>query len=95
MLEKYTGEECQLFFQIYFDIVAQGVFYSFFYAFPKTRQEFDDNYKKYVFKIFSELFTDMNVSYHSEFVKGYNFIESWRLDLGAGDVLKQSNFILM
>jgi hypothetical protein len=32
----------------------------------------------------------MDISRHSEFVKGYTFIESWRLDLGAGDVLKQS-----
>lgn len=70
--------------------MAQGVFYSFFYAFPKSRKEFDDNYKKFVFDIFTQLFTDMEISRHSEFVKGYNFIDSWKLDLGAGDVLKQS-----
>lgn len=81
--------------QIYFDIVAQGVFYSFFYAFPRSRLEFDDNYKKYVFSIFSRLFTDMEISHHSEFIKGYNFIENWKLDLGAGDVLKQSMHIVI
>lgn len=66
------------------------MFYSFFYAFPKSRQEFDDSYKKYVFNVFAELFTDMEISHHSEFVRGYRFIENWRLDLGAGDVLRQS-----
>lgn len=80
--------------QIYFDIVAQGVFYSFFYAFPRSRLEFDDNYKKYVFSVFSKLFTDMEISHHSEFIKGYNFIENWKLDLGAGDVLKQSRHMI-
>lgn len=44
-----------------------------------------------MFSVFAELFTDMEISYHSQFVKGYYFIENWRLDLGAGDVLKQSN----
>lgn len=32
----------------------------------------------------------MEISQHSEFVKGYSFIDSWKLDLGAGDILKQS-----
>ena len=66
------------------------MFYSFFYAFPKTRKEFDDSYKVFVFNIFTELFTDMEISRHSVFVKNYSFIDSWKLDLGAGDVLKQS-----
>lgn len=96
-LERFSGDKYKLFFQvfsvyqIYFDIVAQGVFYSFFFAFPRSRLEFDDNYKKYVFGVFSHLFTDMEISHHSEFIKGYNFIEHWKLDLGAGDVLKQSS----
>ena len=90
MFETYNSEETQLLFQIYFDIVAQGVFYSFFYAFPKSRQEFGDSYKQYVFNVFAHLFTDMEISHHSEFIKGYKFVENWRLDLGAGDVLKQS-----
>lgn len=53
--------------------------------------EFDDSYKKSVFRVFTSLFTDMEISQHSEFVKGYTFIDSWKLDLGAGDILKQSS----
>lgn len=53
--------------------------------------EFDDSYKKSVFGVFTSLFTDMEISQHSEFVKGYTFIDSWKLDLGAGDILKQSS----
>jgi len=88
---KSQEKDNDLFFQIYFDIVAQGCFYSFFYAFPKSRQQFDNSYKKYVFETFAGLFTGIAISNTSEFVKGWKFINNWCLDLGAGDVLKQSN----
>lgn len=76
--------------QIYFDLVAQGVFYSFFYAFPKSRLKFDDEYKKFVFHVFAELFTGLKITYKSQFIKGWAFVTNWKLDLGAGDVLQQS-----
>lgn len=87
------GKEKDLFFQIYFDIVAQGVFYSFFYAFPKSRLQFDDEYKKFVFHVFAELFTGLKITYKSQFIKGWTFVTNWKLDLGAGDVLQQSKFL--
>lgn len=70
--------------------MAQGVFYSFFYAFPKSRLQFDDEYKKFVFQVFAELFTGLKISHKSQFVKGWTFVTNWKLDLGAGDVLQQS-----
>jgi hypothetical protein len=79
-----------LFFQIYFDIVAQGVFYSFFYAFPKSRNHFNDNYKKYIFGQFTMFFTGLKISHKSQFKKDWKFIEDWCLDLGAGNVLKMN-----
>lgn len=79
-----------LFFQIYFDIVAQGVFYSFFYAFPKSRNHFNDAYKKYIFNQFTMFFTGLKISNKSKFRKDWKFIEDWCLDLGAGNVLKMN-----
>ena len=84
------GKEKELFFQIYFDIVAQGVFYWFFYVFPRSRLEFDNNYKKYIFNVFAELFTGLKIAHKSQFIKDWKFVTDWKLDLGAGDVLKQS-----
>ena len=70
--------------------MAQGVFYSFFYAFPKSRLQFDDEYKKFVFHVFAEQFTGLKITYKSQFIKGWTFVTNWKLDLGAGDVLQQS-----
>lgn len=43
----------QSFFKRYFDIIAQAVFYSYFYAFPKSRSEFNDELKKDLINEFS------------------------------------------
>lgn len=58
-----------------------------------SRLEFDDQYKKYVFNIFSELFTGLKIAHKSQFIPGWRFVTNWKLDLGAGDVLKQSILI--
>lgn len=93
--QKYENKnEARRFFQIYFDILAQGVFYCFFYSFPKSRPLFDNEYKIYIFKIFSYLLTGLKISHKSTFITGWSFIESWKLDLGDGDVLKQSKIII-
>ena len=85
-----NNSDKDLFFQIYFDIVAQGVFYSFFYAFPISRRAFDDCYKKYIFSQFTTFFTGLKISHKSQFKKDWKFIEDWCLDLGAGNVLKMN-----
>jgi Protein of unknown function len=83
----YTGPESNSFFKIYFDIVSQAVFYAFFYAFPKSRMDFGEKYKLFVFNRFSFLFTGLKISTKSSFIEGWSFIEDWCLDLGAGNVL--------
>lgn len=93
LMERAFGIDKALFFQIYFDIISQGVFYSFFYAFPKSREVFNDSFKRFIFDTFTQLFTGINISPKSKFIKGsdYEFISHWCLDLGAGDVLKSSS----
>jgi len=46
LLKIEDKQDNQAFFTKYFDIVAQAVFYSFFYSFPKSRSEFTDDLKK-------------------------------------------------
>lgn len=76
--------------KLYFDVVSQAVFYSLFYAFPKSRHVFNQDFRIYVFNIISKLFKGCAVSPTSVFYKNWSFIDDWYLDLGAGNVLKNS-----
>eukprot|EP00357_Protocruzia_adherens_P017981 CAMPEP_0114995574 /NCGR_PEP_ID=MMETSP0216-20121206/13810_1 /TAXON_ID=223996 /ORGANISM="Protocruzia adherens, Strain Boccale" /LENGTH=418 /DNA_ID=CAMNT_0002359641 /DNA_START=8 /DNA_END=1264 /DNA_ORIENTATION=- len=72
-----------IFFEYYFDALAQSVFYSLFYAYPKSRTKFNDDFKKALVELFSETLTGIKVSGATT--------KKWRLDLGAGDVLAQNS----
>lgn len=73
--------------RLYFDIVAQGVFYAMFYAFPKSRTTFNKQFKCELFRIMSLLFKGCEVSHKSRFLKNWRFIDDWYLNLGAGNLL--------
>jgi len=57
--DKFEGDK---FFKRYFDILAQAVFYSLFYAFPKSRHKFNDDLKHKLIEFFSEKFTGIKIS---------------------------------
>lgn len=80
--------------KIYFDIVCQGVFYSLFYAFPKSRTKFNKDFKCDIFKIISKIFKGCEVSHKSRFLKNWRFIDDWYLNLGAGNLLSENQSIL-
>eukprot|EP00357_Protocruzia_adherens_P036770 CAMPEP_0114997576 /NCGR_PEP_ID=MMETSP0216-20121206/14982_1 /TAXON_ID=223996 /ORGANISM="Protocruzia adherens, Strain Boccale" /LENGTH=405 /DNA_ID=CAMNT_0002361985 /DNA_START=218 /DNA_END=1435 /DNA_ORIENTATION=- len=71
-----------VFFNDYYDYLAQSVFYSLFYAYPKSRTSFNDEFKHLLLEFFSEMLTGIKVSGDST--------DRWRLDLGTGDVLSQT-----
>lgn len=60
------------------------MFYAFFYAFPKSRSTFDDGLKTKLLKLFSRMFTGV------EICGGGGYIEKWSLDLGTGNILQKS-----
>ncbi len=62
LLSIENKNDNNMFFKKYFDIIAQAVFYSFFYAFPKSRSEFDDELKSDLLNEFSRLFTGIQIS---------------------------------
>lgn len=67
------------FFEKFFDIIAQSVFYSLFYAFPKSRSQLNNEMKRELLNIFSRLFTGMEI-------KSAKY-DHWNFDLGTGDIL--------
>ena len=67
------------FFENFYDIIAQSVFYSLFYAFPKSRSLLNNEMKRKLLNIFSRLFTGMKI-------KSAKY-EHWSLDLGTGNIL--------
>jgi Protein of unknown function len=73
----------EIFFENFYDCIAQGVFYSMFFSYPKSRSRLNsEEFKNKLFEIVSSKLTGINVSNQS-----YN---NWILDLGAGNVLKKS-----
>ena len=70
-----------LFFKEYFNTLAQSVFYSFFYAFPKSRSKFDNKLKEELLTVFSKIFTGIEISNKK------CYFEKWTLDLGTGNIL--------
>ena len=73
--------------KIYFDIAAHAVFYSLFYAFPKSRIDFDYPFRYFIFSMMSRFFTGLDISPVSKFSQHWNFVDDWYLDLGTGNVL--------
>ena len=57
--DKFEGEK---FFKRYFDILAQAVFYSLFFAYPKSRCKFNNELKHKLIEFFSEKFTGIKIS---------------------------------
>jgi len=76
------GPYKQSFFKNYFNILSQGVFYSFFYACPKSRDELNDSMKEIFLSQFSILFAGIEISNPKD------YYSNWYLDLGAGNILK-------
>ena len=73
--------------KVFFDVVAQAVFYSLFYAFPKSRIDFDYDFRYFLFALMSRFFVGLVVSPVSRFSQHWTFVDDWYLDLGAGNVL--------
>ena len=78
-----TRADKDIFFQSFYDCIAQGVFYSMFFSYPKSRSRLNsEKFKRKLFEIVSSNLTGIKVS-----EQGY---KKWILDLGAGDVLKRT-----
>lgn len=86
-VELYVSVETSyrdIFFQTYYDCLAQAVFYSFFFAYPQSRSFIvSEDFMSNLFSMMSEEITGMPVCN-----LGY---EKWSLDLGAGNILQNKN----
>lgn len=74
--------EKEFFFENFFDCIAQGVFYSMFFSYPKSRSRLNsEQFKRKLFELVSKSITGLCV-------KNEGF-SNWILDLGAGNVLQK------
>lgn len=74
--------EKEFFFENFFDCIAQGVFYSMFFSYPKSRARLNsEDFKRKLFELVSKIITGLCVKN-----EGFN---NWILDLGAGNVLQK------
>lgn len=69
------------FFEQFFDIISQSVFYSLFFAYPKSRgQTLNNEMKRKLLNIFSKLFTGMKIQSAS--------FEHWYPVMGQGGMMQ-------
>lgn len=70
----------EIFFENFYDCMAQAVFYNMFFAYPKSRSRLNsEEFKRKIYELVSLKITGISVSN-----QGY---KKWILDLGAGNVL--------
>mmetsp|Transcript_10336 Transcript_10336/g.15442 ORF Transcript_10336/g.15442 Transcript_10336/m.15442 type:complete len:376 (-) Transcript_10336:25-1152(-) len=75
-------EDKEMFFRSFYDCIAQAVFYSMFFAYPKSRSKMNTNdFKSNLYSLVAESLTGVSVCNH-----GYT---KWVLDLGAGNILEK------
>lgn len=77
---------------IFYDLIAQAVFFSLFFAYPKSRTKFDINLIFELLKEFAGLFNGPRIRNPS-----LSLISHWTLDLGTGNIiksLKQSSHLI-
>ena len=54
---KFNQAAKDMFFKHFYDIIAFGVYYTLYLAFPKSRNQLDDAFKRKLTDIFSYLYT--------------------------------------
>ena len=58
---KYDQKGKEQFFKKFYDIIAQSVYYSLYYAYPKSRKTLDQQFMRELTNTFSELFTGTQI----------------------------------
>lgn len=67
------------FFKHFFNAIAQSVFWSLFFAYPKSRSKLNEDVKRELLDIFSELFTGTKIKSAS--------YDHWNIEIGSANVL--------
>ena len=67
------------FFKYFYNAIAQSIFLSLFFAYPKSRSKLNNEIKRQLLDTFSELFTGTQI-------KSASF-EHWNIEIGSSNVL--------
>ena len=70
-------------FTTFYDLIAQAVFFSLFFAYPKSRTKFDINIIFKLLKEFAGLFNGPRIR-----TPALSLIKHWTLDLGTGNIIE-------
>lgn len=54
---RFDEKAKEQFFKKFYDIISQAVYYSLYYAYPKSRKSLDNAFMRELTNTFSELFT--------------------------------------
>ena len=79
-LDKDKNPSKTLFFKEYYDVVAQAVFFAFYFAYPKSRPRFTTQTISHILSYFSKLFNGIEDK-RGEF-------QHWTLNSGSEDIIK-------
>ena len=79
--ERFGKESMEQFFKKFYDIISQAVYYSLFYAYPKSRKSLDENFMRKLIQTFSEIFTGTQI--HSASLNHWD-------DVGASAFVQKS-----
>ena len=67
------------FFNSFYNAIAQSIFWCLFFAYPKSRSKLNDEIKRQLLDIFSELFTGTQIKSSS--------FDHWNIEIGTSNVL--------
>ena len=87
---EYKASKEKFIFTYFYDLMAQAVFFSLFFAYPKSRIKFDIYLIFKLLQEFSELYNGPKIRSLS-----LSLIKHWTLNLGTGNIienLRQSKF---
>ena len=80
---EYKSSKQQFIFTYLYDLLAQAVFFSLFFAYPKSRAKFDIKLIFKLLKMFSELFNGPKITTAS-----LPLLKHWTLNLGTGNIIE-------
>ena len=80
---RYRSSKQNFIFSYFYDLISQAVFFSLFFAYPKSRTKFDIYLIFKLLKEFAGLFNGPRIRNPS-----LALIKHWTLDLGTGNIIE-------
>jgi len=80
---RFRTSKQSFIFTYFYDLISQAVFFSLFFAYPKSRTKFDINLIFKLLKEFARLFNGPRIRSPT-----LALLSHWTLDLGTGNIIE-------